>query len=360
MSWGLETGGPVAPDPGTCRAGSSRQLWIYAPSPQHLPLPPTKGNEHPHRLAPRKQTAGGSPCQPQQNTGPAPRRDGTRLGAGTQHPSPELGCAPPLPGTPVLKGHGCQAAIPLLLLPASTPTAAGSQLRAGCCWVVPRPCPGDIWGHLQHGCQEPMPPRAGGCLERVGTQQTRVPRADGCQGQWVQERGVPGSGVAGAGGEWQGLVWPLPSPTGVSKGQRLGIPQLFLEQRGFQKKLPPAISGWALIHPWLDARGCVAPATAAPQPVTTLLGRHRSCPHPSLPHGPPGTARSPRQPPKTNTVSSLGCLHPAAGLTCVPRGAWQGQDWWGTGHRAPSHMPWQPRLGCPYTRNRSLGMCSQS
>lgn len=102
---------------------------------------------------------------------------------------------------------------------------------------------------------------------------------------------MPGSGVAGAGGEWQGRVRPLPSPAGVSKGQRLGMPQLFPEeQRGFQKKLPLAISGWALTHPWLGAGGCTAPAAAAPHPIITLLGRHCSCPHPSLPHGCLGAA----------------------------------------------------------------------
>lgn len=77
---------------------------------------------------------------------------------------------------------------------------------------------------------------------------------------------MPVAGVAGTGGEWQGRVWPLPSPAGASKGQCLGMPRLFLEQRGFQKRLPLAISGWALTHPWLDARGLPSTCCSCPPP----------------------------------------------------------------------------------------------
>ena len=183
MSRGLETGGSAAPDPGTRRAGSSQQLWIYAPSPQHLPLPLPRGKEHPHHLAPREQTAGGSPCQPQppqQNTGPAPRRDGTGLGAGTQHPSSELGCSHQPPSTLLPKGHGCQAVIPPLLPPASPPH---------CCRVVPH-----TWGRPQRGCLEPTDPPASGCPEDAGV------GVDGSQGGCVREWGVPNLGV------WSGGV----------------------------------------------------------------------------------------------------------------------------------------------------------
>uniref|UniRef100_A0A8B9PFE3 Uncharacterized protein n=1 Tax=Apteryx owenii TaxID=8824 RepID=A0A8B9PFE3_APTOW len=51
-------------------------------------LSPPKETTCPHCLAPREQTAGGSPCQPrppQQNKGPAPCRDRTRLRADPQY-----------------------------------------------------------------------------------------------------------------------------------------------------------------------------------------------------------------------------------------------------------------------------------
>lgn len=120
--------------------------------------------------------------------------------------------------------------------------------------------------------------------------------------------------------EWQGRVWPSSSPAAVSKGQCLGMPQLFPAQQDFQKKLPMAIFGWALTHPWLGAKGCTAPAMVAPYPITVLLGRECFCPPPALPHG------SPRQPFQNSISSSSACMHPAAGLMCVSRGAWQKQD----------------------------------
>lgn len=78
--------------------------------------------------------------------------------------------------------------------------------------------------------------------------------------------------------EWQGRVWPSSSPAAVSKGQCLGVPQLFPAQQDFQKKLLLAISGWALTHPRLGAKGCTAPAMVAPYPITMLLGRQCFCP----------------------------------------------------------------------------------
>lgn len=96
-------------------------------------------------------------------------------------------------------------------------------------------------------------------------------------GVCVQGQGVPGSGVSEQ-HEWQGRVWPPSSPAAVSKGQCLGVPQLFPAQRDFQKKLLMAISGWALTHPWLGAKGCAAPAMVAPYPITVLLGRQCCCP----------------------------------------------------------------------------------
>lgn len=147
---------------------------------------------------------------------------------------------------------------------------------------------------------------------------------------------MPGSGVAEARSEWQGRVWSLPSPAGASKGQRLGMSQLFPDQWGFQKKPLLAISGWALTHPWLDARGSTAPAKAAPYP----------CPHLYLSHRPPGASGRPRQPARTDARSSLGCFHPTTGIMCVPRGCPEGAGPVGAGHCAPSHIPWQPRVEC--------------
>lgn len=106
-------------------------------------------------------------------------------------------------------------------------------------------------------------------------------------------------------GEWQGRVWPSSCPAAVSKGQCLGVPQLFPAQQDFQKKLLMAISGWALTHPWLGAKGCTAPAMVAPYPITVLLGRQCSCSHPVLPNGSSTAAGSHRQPFQTALAPPL-------------------------------------------------------
>lgn len=105
--------------------------------------------------------------------------------------------------------------------------------------------------------------------------------------------------------EWQGRVWPSSSPAAVSKGQCLGVPRLFPAQQDFQKKLRMAISGWALTHPWLGAKGSTAPAMVAPYSITVFLGRQCFCPHPVLPHGSPSAAGSYRHPSKIASACTL-------------------------------------------------------
>lgn len=123
----------------------------------------------------------------------------------------------------LLKGHGCQAAIPPLLLQASVPlAAAGIQLRAGCCrvahpwghawvtsgdiysmgawlpklvaawngWVPPIPQDVGAWGRWVPGgigC------RSGGCLD-LGWSEQGVSDSGGC-GPWPAQR-AKGSALA--------------------------------------------------------------------------------------------------------------------------------------------------------------------
>lgn len=212
-------------------------------------------------------------------------------------------------------------------MPGSHPHAASASITPLCCLNAAQ---GQVLldgsqavpeGHLRTFGAHGFP--AGGCPERMGTQ--RVLRVDGSWGACVQDRVCLDLGCQSR-SEWQGRVWPSSGPAGVSKGQCLGMPQLFPAQQDFQKKLSMAISGWALTHPWLGAKGCTAPAMAAPYPTTVLLGRHCFCPHPALLHEPSVAAGNHRQPFQNSISSCSGCMHPA-GLMCVPRGAWQGQDW---------------------------------
>lgn len=116
---------------------------------------------------------------------------------------------------------------------------------------------------------------------------------------------------------------------------------------GFQKKLPLAISGWALTHPWLDAGGCTSTCRSRPPP------RHRApgkalllSPSLSAPRTPRRSREPQAAPPRTSASSSSGCFHPTAGLTPVLRGAWQGQDRWGQDTVPLPTSPGSPEWGC--------------
>jgi len=149
-----------------------------------------------------------------------PRRDW----AGSRHPAPQLRAGllapatqhPPAKGTRVPGSH-----------PPSPPTSITPPLLPG---GPPHLGTSTAWVPGAHGPPSQWLP--GGCGRRGGW----VP------GGMCEGVGGPQSGDLEWGGEWQGRVWPLPSPAGVSKGQCPGMPQLFPEQRGFQKKLPMAIS----------------------------------------------------------------------------------------------------------------------
>jgi len=86
---------------------------------------------------------------------------------------------------------------------------------------------------------------------------------------------------------------------------------------GLPEKAPDGYFRVSSESPLAGCQGLHSTCRGRPPPRHQLLGRHCSCPHPSLPHGPPSAAGSPRQAPKAGTSSSLGCLRPAAGLTRV-------------------------------------------
>lgn len=182
---------------GPAMPGAHDSYRFMLPAPSTCLSPPQEGTSTPTAWHPNEQTAGGSPCQPQppqQNTGPAPHGDGARLGAGTQHPGPELGHTRPLPCTLLPKGHGCQAAVPPGPPAHSTPRCCRHPAQGR---VLPGGPQAMREGHL--GTFAAWVPGARGppssWLPRVGG----YPAEAGAQGRWV-----PGRVGAGAGGAW---IW---------------------------------------------------------------------------------------------------------------------------------------------------------
>lgn len=189
MSRGLETGVllPLTLGPAVPGAHDSSGFILAAPRTCLSPSP--KGKEPPLPGTPRADSWRVSMST---TTTTAKHRDSARLRqdqAGSRRPGlwPRAGHTRPLSCTLLPKGRGCQAAVPWLLLPASPSAVAGTHRRAGCCWVVPRPCLGDIWGQWQHGCLDPMP---------------TLPQLVPVQSGWLPlGHGYPGREGMGAGAE---------------------------------------------------------------------------------------------------------------------------------------------------------------
>lgn len=355
MSWGLETGGPAAPDPGTCRAGRSQQPWIYAPSPQHLPPPPQRGTSTPTAWHPASRQLEGLHVNHSHHSKTQGRRPTETGPSWEQAPITSVWSwttGTPCPAPSCQRDMGARQLSPCSSCWHHPPTAAGTHLRGGCHLVVPMPCLGDMWGHFHVGTWIPWSPKP------AATWNGWVPRGCGCQGQicprgermggWVQEKGVPRSGVAGAGGEWQGLVWPLPNPAGASKGQRLGMPQLFPEQRGLPEKAP---AGYFRVGSDSPLAGCRGLHKHLPQPPPTPSPRSwegtAPVPIPLCPMDPSAQQGAPGSLPRTSAGSSLGCFHPTAGLTPVPLPTSPGSPEWGCcAGFAPGSVPWDAGWLC--------------
>lgn len=254
-----------------------------------------------------------------------------RAGLGARH----LALHPPAEGT--LCHH------PLLLLPPSPPllrapgclgpssgdiSEVGARIRCdpgthgdpGMGVPVGCGCPGWMCPHPVAGCG------IGGCLgvrvPRVGVPGVGVPR----MGAWV-------SGRAGCG--------PCPAPGAVSKGQRLGMRQLFPEPRGLPEKAP-GVYFWALSDsPLAGCWGLCRTCRSHPPPhqEDLLQPPNRRVPLP------PRCCRSPRQPHQPHGAgsgSSLGCLQGSCtspGVAGGEQGAEQCRDQQGVGW-ARGSLPW--------------------
>lgn len=249
MSGGLETGGAAAPDPGPCRAGSSRQLRIYAPSPQHLPLPPRRGTSAPTSWHPASRQLGGlhvNRSHHSKTQGPALQQGR----AGRPAPCPSPSC----------RGH-----------PVPPPPCSSCHHRPHC------------YGH----------PAAWG--PALGTFPKWVPGS----GVTPEPMGIPGwvslgVGVPGVGAWVSGRAGcgSCPAPGAASKGQRLGMRQLFPEPRGLPKKAP-GVYFWALSDsPLAGCWGLCHTCRGHPHPIRRIC----SCPRTAVSHSPPGAAGAPGSP----------------------------------------------------------------
>lgn len=205
--------------------------------------------------------------------GAPPRRDQ----AGSRHPSPRCGAGPRGPPAlhPLAKGTwvpgSCPPAPPAGITP---PLLQAPTSGAGVTWWSPchawGTC-GDIsmWVPGSRGPPSRRLPGTGGCPEDVGARDRYVPGGKGwvggCRRRGCPDLGWPEQGVSGR--AWCG---PCPTRQARAKGSALACRSYSRSSGGFQKKLPLAISGWALTHPWLDAGGCTSTCRSRPPP------RHRA------------------------------------------------------------------------------------